>query len=414
MADETLRRNLDSAYDPGPGFPDGLLLSRTMAMLGVESPTRTARPRALRMPRSSLSRPWALAMVAALLLIAIVASLVFGLRAFHPPAPVPGGVTTSPHSPSSIVLDPSKWLAYTTCTECNNMDEQLWLVHPDGSANHIIANTGDVGANPDFSRDGKWIAYEGALGVIDKDYEQVLVAAADGSNPHAVHVVGCTVPTCGYGRAAWSPDSKRLAVSVDFGPLQNDLPIANGIGILDLGTGKVTQLTKHPNQPSSIDVGQDLYPRWSPDGQQVVFYRERAGQDGIDETAIFIVGVDGANLRQLTPWSELAGDPDWSPDGSRIVYGTYPLGVNSVGTVESELVTIRPDGTGRTVLTKFGFGGLRGTQPRWTPDGKAIVYTKQSNGPVFTRHIWAIAADGTSDTPIVTTRLICTNPVMQP
>ncbi len=33
MADETLRRNLDRAFDPGPDFPQRLLLSRTMAAL---------------------------------------------------------------------------------------------------------------------------------------------------------------------------------------------------------------------------------------------------------------------------------------------------------------------------------------------------------------------------------------------
>jgi hypothetical protein len=36
MAEETLRRSLDRAFDPGPDFPDRLLLSRTMAMLDKE------------------------------------------------------------------------------------------------------------------------------------------------------------------------------------------------------------------------------------------------------------------------------------------------------------------------------------------------------------------------------------------
>lgn len=313
---------------------------------------------------------------------------------------------TATQSAHQTVLNPTKWIAYTSCTECSNTDEQLRLAHPDGTEDHIIANTSDITAHPDFSRDGKSIAYETPQGLI--------VAAADGSSPRLARVIGCTMPTCAYGRPSWSPDSTRLAVSVDFGPLQNGAPIANGIGILDLATGEVTQLTKHPDQPASVDIGQDLYPRWSADGRQIVFFRERGGDNGIDETAIFIVNVDSRSLRQLTPWSELAGDPDWSPDGSRIVYSTHPLRVDWGGVVESELITIRPDGTGRTVLTKFGLGGPRATQPRWAPDGKAIVYTKQSSGPAFTRHIWAIAADGSSDTAILTARLICTNPVMQP
>jgi hypothetical protein len=41
MAEETLRRSLDRAFDPGPDFPDRLLLSRTMAALE----TTATRPR---------------------------------------------------------------------------------------------------------------------------------------------------------------------------------------------------------------------------------------------------------------------------------------------------------------------------------------------------------------------------------
>ena len=36
MAEEMLRRNLDRAFDPGPDFPNRLLLSRTMAMLDAD------------------------------------------------------------------------------------------------------------------------------------------------------------------------------------------------------------------------------------------------------------------------------------------------------------------------------------------------------------------------------------------
>jgi photosystem II stability/assembly factor-like uncharacterized protein len=39
MAEETLRRNLETAFDPGPDFPDRLLLSRTMAMLDPQAAT---------------------------------------------------------------------------------------------------------------------------------------------------------------------------------------------------------------------------------------------------------------------------------------------------------------------------------------------------------------------------------------
>ncbi|TMF38337.1 MAG: alpha/beta hydrolase [Chloroflexi bacterium] len=44
MAEETLRRNLYEAFDPGPGFPNPLLLSRTMAALEAAEPAADRRP----------------------------------------------------------------------------------------------------------------------------------------------------------------------------------------------------------------------------------------------------------------------------------------------------------------------------------------------------------------------------------
>ena len=333
-----------------------------------------------------------------------------------------GSISSATQTPtpsaSRIQLDPTRWIVYQTCITCNGAGAEIWVAHPDGIGDHRISTPGVPSQHPDFSRDGKWIAYDWYLPSASAA-AQIEITAADGSYPHHPAFT-CKPPSClAYQRPAWSPDGTRLAITKDFGPLQNNLPIANGIAILDLASGRVTQVTKH-----AVNEGQDVYPRWSPDGQSLVFWRDRScpgevqaalcAESGYaNEAAIFIVRSDGTNLHQLTPWDEQAGDPDWSPDGQKIVYSTHPLRIDWPNQVESELMSIRPDGTGRTVLTKFGLGGPRGTEPRWTPDGMAILYTKESYEPDFSRHIWVIGADGTSDTPVLATRPNCTNAVLQ-
>jgi photosystem II stability/assembly factor-like uncharacterized protein len=70
MAEERLRRNLDTALEPGPDFPSPLWLSRTMAGLAVEAPARTHRPGRLRQPK------WLVTVVAVCLVLAILVTLV--------------------------------------------------------------------------------------------------------------------------------------------------------------------------------------------------------------------------------------------------------------------------------------------------------------------------------------------------
>src|SRR5207247_8657395 len=50
MAEESLRRSLDAAFDPGPDFPDPRLLSRTMATLAEVESAPTKRAPARRTP----------------------------------------------------------------------------------------------------------------------------------------------------------------------------------------------------------------------------------------------------------------------------------------------------------------------------------------------------------------------------
>ena len=69
---------------------------------------------------------------------------------------------------------------------------------------------------------------------------------------------------------------------------------------------QVRRLTNHPFE--------DNAPAWSPDGRRIAFYSSRGNLPGI-----FVMDVDGANLKRLT-----VGDheyPTWSPDGTQIAIG---------------------------------------------------------------------------------------------
>jgi Tol biopolymer transport system component len=86
-----------------------------------------------------------------------------------------------------------------------------------------------------------------------------------------------------------------------------------------------------------------------------------------------------------------AGDPDWSPDGSWIVFSTYPLHEYNFVPAVSNLYRTHPDGSGMEQLTHYETGDLRATQPRYTPDGKWILFTAVTP---TSRSLWVIPSGG--------------------
>jgi len=106
----------------------------------------------------------------------------------------------------------------------------------------------------------------------------------------------------------------------------------------------------------------DMYPSASPDGQQVVFQSNRTGSD-----QIFLMSMDGSEIRQLTDMPLGAETPVFSPDGHRIVFGAYVDDDNNdVFTMKTDGSDVRQHTRCESVCT---FSSL-------SPDGKKILYRK--------------------------------------
>jgi len=115
-------------------------------------------------------------------------------------------------------------------------------------------------------------------------------------------------------QAALSPDGRTLAF----------------VSTRERGTADIWLLDLHTRRSRNLTqgIGGNFRPSWSPDGKTIAFTSDRGEphrrNDPIWElmhfTALYTMDTDGLGLRRLTPVDEVAENPKWSPDGKRIIY----------------------------------------------------------------------------------------------
>ena len=138
--------------------------------------------------------------------------------------------------------------------------------------------------------------------------------------------------------------------------------------------------------PSKLERHGSL-PWASPDGKQVVFESDRDGSF----KQIYVMNVDGTDVRRLTHSSTNDIDPVWTPDRKWIVFRSFQGD-------SAQLERIRPDGSHRHIVcTRKEIGW-----PRVSPDGKRVAF--QSSDEAGAHTIVTMKLDG-SDVQTVPTGL---------
>jgi Tol biopolymer transport system component len=232
---------------------------------------------------------------------------------------------------------------------------QLFTIRPDGSGAKQITHVVSA-VNPDWSPNGMTIVAE----VVRKSGAGITLLSTTGT------VTRNLTPKGFQGQPSFSPDGKWIVYERDIAPGNNGVWLmrSNGTGL--------RRVTRNPF--GAGECGCDTDPNFSPNGKLITFVRIKKPDR---QQALFVVRRNGSGLRQLTPYSwDVAIKHDWSPDGKLIVLTTN---TDFVRPGESaNLVTIRPDGTGKTDLTGFTGGTENAFAGSFSPDGRQIVFRIES------------------------------------
>ncbi|HEV8145403.1 MAG TPA: DPP IV N-terminal domain-containing protein, partial [Bryobacteraceae bacterium] len=279
----------------------------------------------------------------------------------------------------------------------------------------ISLSASDEGSgNPEWSPDGKWIAYSGKVG----DKTGLSIARPDGTEKrHLAEMSGTNAPLPTTGRTvAWSPDGKQIAyITARPGPETADAtgdPIVitrylykpdAGEGdtrfndnkrlhifVVDLATGASKQLTDGTHYEHSIE--------WSPDGKEIAFISNREpNEDQFFNYDLLTLNPVSGEMRRLTATENAEYRPHWSPDGKTIAYESTKRGLTDLETTmeDTHVWLIDADGKNRRELAKVD---NRQGEPAWSTDGRWVYFQVQERGNI---RLYRIAADGGTAVPVI-------------
>ena len=199
---------------------------------------------------------------------------------------------------------------------------------PNGSANEY---------NPSISPDGTKIVF-----VSDRDgVGQLYLMTGDGNNPTRLTTDGCLsqVPS-------WSIDGRSLywerqCNGQKFTIMKGDLSYND-----DSTYGAYATLV-NIHELTGQDVGDNRFPRVSPDGKKVVFTSYRGGN-----ADIYLMNANGGGVTQVTNSSGEDEAASWSPNGQQLIFASNRDG-------NYEIYLMNADGSGQARLTE------QPSQERW-------------------------------------------------
>jgi dipeptidyl aminopeptidase/acylaminoacyl peptidase len=180
----------------------------------------------------------------------------------------------------------------------SNRDGKLWIVPVDGGPALAIDEGPGNHHSPAVSPDGRQVAYVAERG------EQGDIIVAD--------IGGRWTRTISSGdeyvlQPRWSPDGRTLL----YGQWPHyDMPWdERALVVADVASGE-TRLIAGGERVINADAV------WSPDGRQIAFVSDRAG----DFANLWTIDADGGNPRCLVVENNRHQSPAWSLDGRRIAY----------------------------------------------------------------------------------------------
>jgi dipeptidyl aminopeptidase/acylaminoacyl peptidase len=269
-----------------------------------------------------------------------------------------------------------------------------------------------------ISPDGRLVAY--SVTSIDATANRRVsavwvVAANGGSEPRQLSAAGFS-----SNGPRWSPDGSRIAFLSSRSSGAGDQARAQ-IWVLPMNGGEAQQVTRLKNGVSAF--------QWSPDGTRFVAVSRSGPSDAVPASArksdvrhyktilynfndtgwyddkrshLWMVDAATGADKQVTrgdDWNDT--DPQWSPDGSKIAFVSDRTGKEYEGGFNKDIWVIPAEGG---ALVKVSDHEFEDTAPRWSADGKRIVFLGKTKRRQFAK-FYVAPSDGSGPSTLAAREL---------
>jgi TolB protein len=263
-------------------------------------------------------------------------------------------------SDTDVCVDPSgKWIAFASTR--NSEHAHIYLQRVNGSSVVQLTDDSADEAFPDFSPDGKTIAFcstrGGSWNIYTMDTNgQGLVQVTNGQEQD-VH-------------PSFSPDGRQMVYS-SLNPRSQ--------------RWELWVISPETNQKRMIGYG--LFPSWSPDKQVDRIAFQRARERGTHLYELWTLELLNGDARRLTQVAVSSTDailtPSWSPDGKKLAFATMSRPGAAIN--DRDIWVVDADGSHRRRLTE---GEAANFQPYWASDNR-IYFVSNRDGKDA---IWSVDA----------------------
>jgi len=319
-------------------------------------------------PRRSPSRH--IPVLAAAVLLAVVAVVVWRLRGTAPSAQQPlfTQLTDQPGQETNPSLSPDgKSLVYAS-RAAGNWDIYVQRVEGKNAINLTKDSPADD-AQPAFSPDGERIAFRS-----EREGGGIFIMGATGESVRRL-------TDSGY-HAAWSPDGKEIVCStVSFSRPDTRGPDGQ------LWSVNVAAAPGSAEKKSLTTQGDAVQPHWSPRGLRIAYWAVFQGQRDI-----WTIASNGEGRPVVvTSDPHLDWNPVWSPDGKYLYFSSDRGGSMNLWRVAIEETTGKVQGRPEPVTTPSPYSGYIS----FARDGR-MAYVQQ----VATSNIHKVAFDPVKETAL--------------